>query len=57
MEATLQLEEAGEEDICSLLNQLMGAQPYFGSGIDLAEYLSALAALERQRDCRCVHTG
>ncbi|HEU6451279.1 MAG TPA: hypothetical protein VFT57_07645 [Gemmatimonadaceae bacterium] len=43
-----ELEEAGEEDICSLLNQLMGAQPYFGSGLDLAEYLGALATLEAQ---------
>ena len=46
------LEEAGEEDICSLLNQVMGAQPYFGSGADLAEYLEALAALEAQGELR-----
>ena len=44
----LQLEEAGEEDICSLLNQVMGAQPYFGSGADLAQYLEALSTLEAQ---------
>jgi len=43
-----QLEEAGEEDICSLLNEVMGAQPYFGTGADLAEYLEALTALEAQ---------
>ena len=47
-----QLEEAGEEDICSLLNQVMGAQPYFGSGADLAEYLEALTALEAQGELR-----
>lgn len=47
-----QLEEAGEEDICSLLNQIMGAQPYFGSGEDLAEYLEALTALEAQGELR-----
>jgi hypothetical protein len=47
-----QLEEAGEENICSLLNQVMGAQPYFGSGADLAEYLEALAALEAEGERR-----
>jgi len=47
-ELMLQLEEAGEEDICSLLNQVMGAQPYFGSGADLSEYLEALTVLEAQ---------
>jgi hypothetical protein len=44
----LELEEAGEEDICSLLNRVMGVQPHFGSGADLSEYLEALATLERQ---------
>jgi hypothetical protein len=47
-----QLEEAGEEDLCSLLNQLMSVQPYFGSGVDLAEYLEALATLERAGELR-----
>lgn len=47
-----QLEEAGEEDICSLLNQLMGVQPYFGSGTDLAQYLEAITALESRGDLR-----
>ena len=47
-----QLEEAGEEDICALLNQVMGAQPNFGSGADLAEYLEALTALEAQGELR-----
>ena len=47
-----QLEEAGEEDVCSLLNQVMGAQPYFGSGRDLAEYLEAVTALENQGELR-----
>jgi hypothetical protein len=42
------LEEAGEEDLCSLLNEVMGVQPYFGSGKDLAEYLSAIDALKLQ---------
>jgi hypothetical protein len=51
-ELMLQLEEAGEEDICSLFNQVMGAQPYFGSGDDLAEYLDALTALEAQGELR-----
>ena len=46
------LEEAGEEDICALLNQVMGAQPYFGSGADLAEYLDVLTALEAQGELR-----
>jgi hypothetical protein len=40
-----QVEEAGEEDLCSLLNQVMGVQTYFGSGQDLSEYLAAVAAL------------
>jgi hypothetical protein len=44
----LQLEGAGEEDICSLLNQVMGAQPYFGSGADLTQYLEAPNTLEAQ---------
>lgn len=52
-ELMLQLEESGEEDVCSLLNQLMGAQPYFGSGTDLAEYLEALTALEAQGELCC----
>lgn len=47
-EIMIQLDEAGEEDICSLLNQVMGAQPNFGSGDDLAEYLDALTVLEDQ---------
>jgi len=47
-----ELEEAGEEDICSLLNQLMGVQPYFGSGTDLTEYLDAVTALESRGDLR-----
>lgn len=47
-EIMIQLEEAGEEDICSLLNQVMGAQPYFGSGADLVQYLEALRTLETQ---------
>lgn len=41
-----QLEEAGEEDICSLLNEVMSAQPYYGTGEDLHEYLDALAVGE-----------
>ena len=44
------LEEAGEDDLCALLNDVMGAQPYFGSGRDLSEYLSAIDALEQQGD-------
>ena len=44
----LLLEEAGEEDICALLNQLMELQPYFGTGIDLSEYLAAITLLESQ---------
>jgi hypothetical protein len=47
-EIMTQLEEAGEEDICSLLNSVMGAQSYYGSGVDLAEYLEALTVLETQ---------
>ena len=51
-ELMLQLEEAGEEDICALLNQVMGSQPYFGSGVDLSEYLDALTALEALGELR-----
>jgi hypothetical protein len=51
-EIMIQLEEAGEEDICSLLNQVMSAHPFFGSGIELAEYLDAVTALERQGELR-----
>jgi hypothetical protein len=51
-EILILLEEAGEEDICSMLNEVMGAQRYFGSGADLAEYLDALAALEARGDLR-----
>ncbi len=47
-ELMLQLEEAGEEDMCSLLNELMGHQPYFGTGTDLTEYFEAITALEKQ---------
>jgi hypothetical protein len=47
-----QLEEAGAEDLCSLMNQVMCLQPHFGSGGDLAEYLEALTALERQGELR-----
>lgn len=46
------LEEAGEEDVCSLLNQVMGSQTYYGSGADLSEYLEALADLEVQGELR-----
>lgn len=49
-EIMTQLEEAGEEDMCSLLNTVMGAQPYFGSGADLAEYLQAIDALLARGD-------
>jgi hypothetical protein len=42
----MQLQEAGEEDICSLLNQIQTTQPHYGSGEDLAEYLKALSVLE-----------
>ena len=45
-------EEAGEEDICSLLNEVIGAQPYFGSGMDMAVYLEALSAIEAQGELR-----
>ncbi|MEM7248106.1 MAG: hypothetical protein AAF533_22425 [Acidobacteriota bacterium] len=41
------LEEAGEEDVCSLLNELMREQSDFGSGTDLQEYLAALVGLEK----------
>jgi hypothetical protein len=51
-ELMLHLEEAGEEDVCSLLNQVMGSQPYYGSGTDLSEYLEALAELEAQGELR-----
>lgn len=51
-EVMTQLEEAGEEDLCSLLNQVMGVQPYFGSGRDLAEYLEAIDALEKSGELR-----
>jgi hypothetical protein len=47
-----ELEEAGEEDLCSLLNTLMGRQSFFGSGDDLAEVLEALAALEARGELR-----
>jgi hypothetical protein len=47
-----QLEEAGEEDLCSLLNEVMGAQPYFGSGTDLTEYLEAISELEAKQELR-----
>lgn len=43
-----QLEEAGEEDLCSLMNHVMGLQKHFGSGADLADYLNAIASLEEQ---------
>ncbi len=49
-EIMLRLEEAGEEDICSLLNEVMGAQPYCGSGVDLAEFIDAIVALETQSE-------
>jgi hypothetical protein len=42
----MQLQEAGEEDLCSLLNQVMSGGPYFGSGGDLTEYLWAISFLE-----------
>lgn len=48
----LQLEEAGEEDICSLLNEIMGEQRYYGTGTDLSEYLDALSVLEAQGELR-----
>ena len=48
----IQLEEAGEEDLCGLLNQVVGLFPYYGSGIDLAEYLEAIDLLERQGELR-----
>lgn len=46
-----ELEEAGEEDICSLLNQViavhMGVQPYPGSRLVVDEYLAGLQQLVR----------
>jgi hypothetical protein len=47
-----QLDEAGEEDICSLLNEVMRTRPSFGSGTDLAEYLEAISDLESAQKLR-----
>ena len=46
-EIMIALDEAGEEDICALLNEVMKAQEYYGSGADLDEYLNALQRLEQ----------
>lgn len=47
-----ELEEAGEDDLCALLNTVMPPKPHYGSGDDLAEFLQAIALLENQRKVR-----
>lgn len=44
----LQLEEAGEEDLISLLNYAMGLMPSYGTGEDVKEFLEAIDTLEKQ---------
>jgi hypothetical protein len=42
------LDEAGEDDLCALLNEVQGSQSYFGTGRDLVEYVAAIAALQQK---------
>ena len=49
-EIMIQLEEAGEEDICSLLNQVTSLWSDYGTGDDLKEYLEALSELEAKNE-------
>mgnify|MGYP006899600174 CR=1 FL=1 len=46
------LEEAGEEDVCALLNTVMGENYSYGTGGDLQEFWSALIALESKGELR-----
>jgi hypothetical protein len=48
------LEEAGEEDYCSLLNQAMGVQPYFGTGREIAEFENAIDRLTEMGEVELV---
>jgi hypothetical protein len=41
-----ELEEAGEDDLCGLLNVVQKLHPSYGTGPDLIEYLEAIAVLE-----------
>lgn len=51
-EIMIQLEEAGEEDLCGLLNEVMSQQPYYGTGTDLCEFLTAIESLQRQGEIK-----
>ncbi len=50
----IQLEEAGEEDACSLVNQMMSLNTYFGTGQDLDEYLQVIDNLLAMKEIQLV---
>ncbi len=50
----IQLEEAGEEDFCSLLNQILCLFSNFGTGEDLSEYFEAIDNLVAMNEIKFV---